>query len=122
MSVAIANATIEEKIRDLNEKVQQGQALEAFDEYYADDVVMMEGDDRWEGKETNREREEEFFSKITEFRGAEVHNVAVGDDVTMVEWTFDYTHEEWGDVKYRQVAVQEWNEDGQITVEKFFKL
>jgi len=122
MNITTARKTIEEKIRDLNEKVLNGQALEAFDEHYADDIVMIEGENRWEGKTANREREEDFFSKITEFRGAAVHNVAVGDGVTMVEWTFDYTHEEWGDQKYRQVAVQEWNADGEIEKESFFKL
>ena len=46
--------------------------------------------------------------------------MTVGDGVTMCEWHFDYTHAEWGDVKYDQIAVQEW-ENGQIVRERFFK-
>lgn len=108
-------------INELNEMVLGGQALEAFDRYYADDVVMQEDNmEPTAGKAENRAREEDFFSKITEFRGAEVKSVAIGDDVTMVEWHFDYTHAEWGDQKYDQVAVQRWR-DGRIVHERFYK-
>jgi hypothetical protein len=45
--------------------------------------------------------------------------VAIGLGVTMVEWKFDYTHEDWGVRDYKQVSVQEW-EDGKIVKEKFY--
>jgi len=108
-------------IEDLNNLVLAGQPLEAFDKYYADDCVMQEDNmEPVRGKAENRAREEEFLSAVTEFRGAEVKAVAVGEGVTMVEWHFDYTHAEWGDMKYDQVAVQRWR-DGQIVHEHFFK-
>ena len=72
------------------------------------------------GKAVNRDREKDFFGKITEFRGAEVKSVAVGADTTVVEWHFDYTHSEWGPVKYDQVAVQRWR-DGKIVHERFYR-
>ena len=108
-------------IEDLNNLVLAGQAFDAFDKYYADDCVMQEDDQEpVHGKAANRAREEEFFNAVTEFRGAEVTAVAVGNGVTMVEWHFDYTHAEWGDMKYDQVAVQRWR-DGQIVYERFYK-
>lgn len=55
---------------------------------------------------------------MTEFRGAEVLAVAVGDGVTMVEWHFDYTHADWGDMDYDQAAVQRWR-DGEIVSERY---
>ncbi len=112
---------IRQKIEDLNRLVLEGNALEAFDKYYAENCVMQEGDEApFVGKQLNREREVDFFSKITEFRGAHVKSVSVGDDTTAVEWHFDYTHEEWGDVKYDQVAVQRWG-NGQIVSERFYR-
>ena len=112
---------IGQKIEDLNRMVLEGKALEAFEKYYADDCVMQEGAQApWVGKQLNHEREVDFFSKITEFRGAEVKSVSVGEDTTAVEWHFDYTHAEWGDVKYDQVAVQRW-EDGKIVHERFYR-
>jgi ketosteroid isomerase-like protein len=110
------------KIEEMNAMILEGRALEAFDRFYADDCVMWEdAENSWEGKAVNRAREEEFFGKITDFRGAEVRAVAVGDGVTMVEWHFDYTHADWGEMKYDQVAVQRWS-DGQIVDERFYKM
>ena len=35
-------------------------------------------------------------------------------------WRYDYTHAEWGEVKYEQVAVRHW-ENGQIVKERFYR-
>lgn len=108
-------------IEDLNQMVLRGEALEAFEKHYAEDIVMQEDNmEPVRGKAENRAREIEFFGKVTEFRGAEVKSVAVGTDVTMVEWHFDYTHADWGEMTYDQVAVQRWR-DGKIVSERFYK-
>ncbi|MFH4965578.1 nuclear transport factor 2 family protein [Gaetbulibacter sp. M235] len=113
------NALIE-KISTINDMILQGKALEAFEEFYHDDVVMQENDSpEFVGKEINRKREEEFFASITEFRGAKPLNIAIGESTTMVEWHFDYTHKDWGVKNFTQVAVQEWK-DGKIIKEKFY--
>ncbi|NRB51432.1 MAG: nuclear transport factor 2 family protein [Saprospiraceae bacterium] len=109
-----------EKIHDLNDMILQGKALEAFDKYYHEDIVMQENDHPpIAGKVANRQREEDFFGAITEFRGAQPLKVTVGNNLTMVEWHFDYTHRDWGVRKYNQVTVQEWK-DGRIISERFY--
>ncbi len=113
-------ATLLEKIDDLNNMILQGKALEAFDKYYHEDVSMRENNNPpVTGKVANRQREEAFFGAITEFRAAKPVNVTANGNTTMVEWHFDYTHKEWGERKYSQVAVQEWK-DGQIINERFY--
>jgi ketosteroid isomerase-like protein len=112
--------TLLEKITDLNDLVLQGKALEAFDKYYHDDVVMQENENPpTVGKALNRQREEAFFAAITDFRGAHPQKVTVGEDTTMVQWHYDYTHREWGTRNYTQISVQEW-QDGKIIREQFF--
>ena len=112
--------SLKEKITKLNEMIVNGDALEAFDKFYADKVVMQENEQEpTVGKAENRQREEQFFNKVTEFRSAEPLNVTVGEGCTIVEWYLDYTHEDWGVRNYKQVSVQEW-EDGLITREKFY--
>lgn len=112
--------TLLEKISDLNDLVLQGRALEAFDRYYHDDVIMQENENTPTiGKEANRKREEEFFSSITEFRGARPLKVTIGEEITMVQWHYDYTHKDWGLRNYIQVSVQEWK-NGKIIREQFF--
>lgn len=109
-----------EKIDDLNDLVLQGKALEAFEKYYHDDVIMQENEGSPTiGKAANRQREIEFFSAITEFRNAKPLKITVGEDISMVQWQYDYTHKDWGVRNYSQVSVQEWK-DGKIIKEQFF--
>ena len=110
---------IETALKDLNNLVLNGKAMEAFEKYYHDDVAMQENHlQPTFSKATNREREIQFFSDITEFRSAEVKGLAVGDDVSYVTWHYDYTHREWGVRDYTQVSVQRWK-DGKIIHEQF---
>ncbi len=91
------------KVEDLNQMVLDGKMLEAFEKYYADNVIMQEINmDPVSGKDANREREKKWLAGITEFRGVEVKNVAVGDDVTMVEWFMDYSH------KVKNMVMLKW--------------
>ena len=109
-----------EKINHLNDLVLQGKAMEAFEMYYHEDVAMQENDNPPTiGKKANRQRELEFLSNISEFRGAKPLKITIGDGVSMVEWHYDYTHKEWGPRNYTQISVQEWKE-GKIIKEKFY--
>jgi hypothetical protein len=110
---------IENSLRELNGLVLEGKILDAFEKYYHDEVVMQENEmPPTISKEANRQREREFLTSIQEFRGAEVKGLGVGDDVSFVLWSYDYTHKDWGIRNYTQVSVQEWR-DGKIIKEKF---
>ena len=77
---------------DIKTLVLQGKAMEAFETYYGEEVVMQENETPATiGKAANRQRELEFFSKVVEFRAADVKSVAYGDDVIISEWFVDYT-------------------------------
>ena len=119
--MSTATMTLAELEKDLNTMIQEGKILEAFEQFYAENCVMQDqGFEPWVGKEVNREREKDFVSKITDFRQGEMIESVVGDDVTMSRWQFDYTHEEWGEVEYEQVAVRHW-ENGRIVKERFYR-
>lgn len=106
---------------ELNAMVLEGRILDAFERFYAESCVMQDqGFDPWEGKALNRERETDFVNKLTDVRAVTCTDVAVGEGVTYSTWHFDYTHEEWGDVKYDQVAVRHW-EDGLVVRERFYR-
>lgn len=109
--------------QELNDMILQGKILEAFEEFYADDVVMEEDGNERVGKDTNREYEEQFVSSIEDFHSAQVKARGIDEekDVTFSEWSMDMTLEGVGRVKQNQVAVRTWNDDGQITREKFYK-
>lgn len=115
--------TLKEKITILNNLVLAGRPLEAFEKFYHPDILMQENENApTVGKEKNRLREEDFFSKAKGFyENARVHEVAVDESagVSMVKWSYNYHHDEWGHKKYTQVSVQQWK-NGQIIKEQFF--
>jgi hypothetical protein len=109
-----------ENINGLNDLVLQGKAMEAFETYYDDEVIMQENEMApTVGKEANRKREKEFYSSILEFRSAKLLKLTVGENTTMTQWRYDYTHKHWGVRNYTQVSVQEWKND-KIIREQFF--
>ncbi len=110
---------IENSLKELNSMFLSGNLLEAFDKYYHDDVSMQENNlPPTVSKAANRKREEEFLQNVTEFRGAEVKGMGVGDDISFVIWNYDYTHKDWGVRNYSQVSIQKWK-DGKIINEQF---
>lgn len=107
-------------VDQLNQMILEGKILDAFEKFYADDVVMQDNDyPIREGKDVNRQYEEAFVNGLTEFRGAKVLNNLISDGIAVVEWWFDYTHKDFGVRNYRQVCVQRWK-NGKIAEEKFY--
>ena len=51
--------------------------------------------------------------------GDETHNFLIGGDTSFSHWHFDFTHSEWGERNYHQVAVRTWRE-GKIVREVFY--
>jgi hypothetical protein len=118
--IMITATDLKANFEDIKSLVLQGKAMEAFEKYYGEDVVMQENETpATVGKAANRTRELDFFSKVTEFRAAELKAVAYGEDVIISEWFVDYTHSEWGKVTHDQVSVQRWK-DGKVIHERFY--
>lgn len=104
----------------LNEAILSGKAMEAFEEYYSDDVVMQENSEEPRvGKEANRKAEVEFFSSLAEFHEGKLLSSAVNGDVTLGEWFMDVTFRNGFRLKLAQVAVRRWK-DGKIVHERFY--
>jgi len=107
--------SVQERVEKLNNMILDGHILEAFEKFYADDLIRQENNKETViGKKDCRSKEEDLVTGITDFRKAKVKNVIIGDKISVVEWEFDYTHEDMGERKYTQIAVQQWNCDGQI--------
>jgi hypothetical protein len=114
--------TYAEKTAELYNMINSGQLLEAFEKYYAENVVMQEmGEAPREGKETNRAYEIGFLNSIEAVHGAGVNNITSDESksVVMVENWMDLTFKGGHRVKLEQVCVQQW-EGEQIINERFY--
>jgi len=111
-----------EKANELYNMINTGQLLDAFEKYYAEDVVMQElGEAPREGKAVNREYEIQFVNNVAEVHGGGVDNIMADEakGVVMVENWMDLTFKDGNRMKLEQVCVQRW--DGEhIVTEKFY--
>ncbi len=111
-----------DRINDIYDHIAKGSAMDAFEKYYDEDVTMiLEDGTQVEGKDTNREREKEFFSSVEAFNGMEVNSITANEEegTTAVECIMDVTFEGGNRMELEQVAVQDWDGD-QIVRERFY--
>jgi ketosteroid isomerase-like protein len=111
-----------DKAKNVYEMMAQGKLLEAFDKYYAKDVVMIEptGEVR-KGKEANRKYQADFMGTVKEVHGSGVKSLTSNEKegVTMVESWMDITFKDGKRSMMEEVAVQHWQGD-QIANERFY--
>jgi ketosteroid isomerase-like protein len=120
MSATATATSVQELDKQLNDDVLSGKIMDAFEKYYADDVVMQENsEDPRVGKDANRKAEEQFMASVEAFHGASVKASAVNGDVSFSEWEMDITFKGGKRVKMEQVAVRHWK-NGKIAHERFF--
>ncbi len=104
----------------LNEMIAHGRVLEAFERFYADDVVMQENlESPTQGKEANRVREKAFFGSMRELHVGRVVQSGVGADVSFAEMEFDATLEDGARMRMSEVARRRWK-DGKVVHERFY--
>lgn len=106
--------------KDLNQLITQGKAMDAFEKYYADDVVMQENtDEPRRGKAACREAEVQFFSSVEKVNRLELIHSAVGDGVSFSEWAMDFVFKGGQQRQMAQIARRRWK-NGKVVDERFF--
>lgn len=106
--------------KKLDDMISAGKAMDAFEELYADDVVMCENFDKeCVGKDANRKRELEFFGSVAELHEAKVGRSAASGDMSFSEWVFDVTFKNGPRVAMKQVAARQWK-NGKVVHERFY--
>ena len=120
MSATATATNVQELDKQLNDDVLSGKIMDAFEKYYADDVVMQENSEEPRvGKAANRKAEEDFMSSVEAFNGGKVTASAVNGDVSFSEWEMDITFKGGKRVTMSQVAVRKWK-NGKVAHERFF--
>lgn len=115
------NAAVAVWEQTFNRMILEGKGMEAFEKFYADDVVMQENNDEpTKGKDANRQREEEFFGMVDELNALELHSWAAEGNVSFGEWTYDVTFQDGNRVKWSQVHRRVWSDDGKVVHERFY--
>ncbi len=103
----------------LNQLLIDGQALAAFERFYAEDIVMQENTaPPVVGKAHNREREQAFFGSIAEAK-VQLLGSAVGEGVTYSEWIYELSFHDGRRICMTEVSARRWK-GGLVVHERFY--
>ena len=110
-----------QKSKSLYRMVGEGKLLEAFDKYYAEEVVMEEPRGTRKGKALCRQYEEQFLASVKAFHNLEIKAIASNEEegIVFLEIAMDITFQDDNRVLMEQVVVQHW-QDEQIVNERFY--
>ncbi len=105
----------------LNAETQSGNILGALEKFYADHCTFEEGDgSRREDRAAQHAHLSAFFATLEGFNGATLHGQAVGDDITISEWTFDMTGPGGTSIVWNEVLVRRWRHS-KVVSERFYQ-
>lgn len=102
--------------------INSGQAMEALDQYYHDNVIVQDGPtEPRHGKEAQRKAVQEWFGMVKEFHGSGIGAITANEEegITTVESWSEITFQDGSRVKMEEVGVQKWEGD-KIIHERFY--
>ena len=103
----------------LNALIIQNKSAEAFQRFYAEDVVAQENDEPERvGRDAWMRGRLELEKKMKRYEARVLANAANGD-TSFSEWQYDMELEGMGEMKLAQVAVRRWK-DGRVVRERFY--
>lgn len=111
-----------ENAKTLYQMMDQGNMMEAFEKFYHDDVVVIDGNTPpRNGKDAQRKAIEGWLSMVKEVHGGGTGPIAVDEknNVVMIESWMDVTFQDGNRMKMEEVAVQKWEGD-KIIHERFY--
>lgn len=112
---------IQNQDSQLNALNREGKILDGLDQFYADECTFQEGNEEpVRGKAAQKERLSEMFATLQGFNGATLHSQAIGDGVSVTEWTFDMTGGDGQPIVWNEVLVRHWN-GGAVVRERFYQ-
>jgi hypothetical protein len=106
--------------RELNRAILAGDILNAFENFYATDMVMQENDSEpFTGKDVNRKRERGFVNSVDQFQGATLVGGAVNGDLSYSGMGVRRDVRGGARTKLQQVAARRWK-TYQLVHERFY--
>jgi len=109
-----------ERVAALIRRVEQGQYVEALQEFYADDATMQEnGNPPRVGLKALVAHERGVMAAFREIRTMSVDTWLVDGDNVVVRWVFEFTRPDGSRFRMDELALQRWRGD-RVAEERFY--
>ena len=108
------------QVTELDRLTANGKIMEALDKFYHPDVVTREGNgEELKGKDNHKKKLEAFFSDIESVNDITLHSYAIGDNVSLSEFTFDMVKSDGSRILWNEVLRRKW-QDGLVIDERYY--
>jgi ketosteroid isomerase-like protein len=105
--------------QQLNAMIIQGKSVDAFQKFYAEDVVAQENDEpERKGRDAWMRARSDMEKNIKKFDARVLAHAANGN-TSFSEWEYDFDIQGMGAMKISQVAVRRWK-NGRVVRERFY--
>lgn len=112
---------LQKKVEALDQQILAGDILGAVETYFHPDVETQEGNAEAVtiGKAAKKDQLQAFFADIVQVNAIQLHSYAVGDGVTMSEFTFDLTRADSSRILWNEALRRPWK-DGLVISERYY--
>lgn len=117
----LKNMSLNDRVKYLNTMIEDRLILQAFEKFYAEDVIIQNNDNEpIKGKDRCRKLQEDFVTGLIDYQNAKVVNSLISEKISVIEWELEFTHEKYGHQSMSILTVQCWNNEGEIFNEKYY--
>jgi hypothetical protein len=96
----------------LDKQIEAGEILEAFEAYFHPKVVTHHSPtDRSTSKTEKRNRLKSFLSRISNINTIKLHSSASNGNISLSEFTFEFTHTNGTKTVWNEVIRRVWQDD-----------
>jgi hypothetical protein len=114
---SFAEQSFAERVAHFTRLVEEFRYAEAHELFYDENLVKHENENAPVIGLAQHNREmEHFLSSITN-ASAKPLQTLLGENISVVEWEYQFDHQDWGHRHFRQLSVQRWKK-GRIVHER----
>jgi len=113
---------IKNQVQLINNMVAKGEIVEAAKIFFSDEAITSDyGNVTTTGRQQMVEKMEGFLGSIAKVNGIKHHNSLVDGNSSASEFTFDFDMKDGSKIYWHEIIKRDWNEEGEVTREEYFK-
>lgn len=113
---------IKTQVQEMDAMVAQGAIVDAVKTYFAESANTSDYENvRTSGKQQMIEKMEGFVGAIAKVNGIKHHRTLIDNNVSASEFTFDFDMKDGSKILWHEIIQRQWNEEGRVTTEEYFK-
>lgn len=111
--------SLKKKLDQLDKLVASGKIMEAFEEFFAENVIThSDAGDKSEGKTQKREFLTGFFNNIAETEDIKLHGSVIDGNESYSKFTFKFKNHQGEHLKWHEIIKRTW--ENELVIDEYY--